>query len=372
MNVPLFKVFMAEDAGDCVAKILKSGYIGQGQKVEEFEEKLRSFLRTPFVNTVNSGTSALHLALHSVKNICGDRNEVLTTPVTCTATNFPILANNFKIRWVDIDLGTGNIDLTDLQRKVNNKTAAIMVVHWGGYPCDLQKLRSIQKYCENTWGYSPPIIEDCAHAFGSTFQRLAIGAWGNYCAFSFQAIKHLTCGDGGALVSPSSEIHRLTKLVRWYGLDRESSADFRCAQNVQHWGYKFHMNDISATIGLANFPHVANIIETHRANGKFYNHALANIDGVSLLKYEKDRESSYWIYTIRVQNRKEFIRKMAQCGIAVSQVHDRNDKHQCLQEFRSALPNTDEFCSDMICIPCGWWVSKEDREYIVDCIKKGW
>ena len=85
-----------------------------------------------------------------------------------------------------------------------------------------------------------------------------------------------------------------------------------------------------------------------------------------------DRLSSYWIYTMRVQNREGFIRYMKEHGITVGRVHDRNDKHLCVSEYRSLLPGLDEICADMICIPCGWWVGEAEREYIVDKIKMGW
>jgi len=374
MEIPLFKVFMSEDAHTMLGPVLQSGYIGQGPKVEEFEEALRSYLGTPYVNTLNCGTSGLHLALHMIKEELsyGDRNEVLTTPLTCTATNWPILANGLKIRWVDVDPNTANIDLQDLERKINERTLAIMVVHWGGYPCDLSRLKLICKKSKSLYGYEPPVIEDCAHAFGATYGGKRIGNHGNYCMFSLQAIKHLTTGDGGLLVCPDDASHRRAKLLRWYGLDRTCSADFRCEQNVAEWGFKFHMNDIAATIGLANFNHIEAILYAHHTNGLYYEEHLENVSGVKLLEKRLDRESAYWIYTMRVENRDDFIRKMKEHGIAVSRVHDRNDKHQCVHQYRSALPGLDEICADMICIPCGWWVGDEEREYIVGKIKEGW
>jgi len=372
MNIPLFKVYMAEDASEALEPVLKSGYIGQGPKVEEFENCLCRYLGNPCVATVNSGTSALHLALHMVKGRAAGRDEVITTPLTCTATNFPIIANGFKIRWADVDPQTCNVDLQDVRRKIGPNTAAIMVVHWGGYPVDLDELSDIQDQCHELYGYRPAVIEDCAHAFGAEYKGKLLGNHGNVCMFSFQAIKHLTAGDGGCLVSPSYSEHQQTKLLRWYGLDREKSPDMRCEQNVQGWGFKFHMNDIAATIGIQNFAHISDILETHRENGKFYLESLEGIPGITLLEDKPDRASAYWIYTIRVKNRDGFIKKMNEHGIAVSKVHDRNDKHACLHEFRVALPNTDKICSDMICIPSGWWVEQEEREYIVDCIQKGW
>lgn len=369
-NIPLFKVYMSEDALGPVNEVLMSGYIGQGKKVDEFEKALSEHVGNPHVCTVNSGTSSLHLALRLVKDEI--RDEVLTTPLTCTATNLPILANDLKIRWVDLDPSNCNLDLSDLRKKLSPRTLAIMVVHWGGYPVDLDELLDIQHECYRKYGFFPRVIEDCAHAFGATYKGKLLGSHGNLCCFSFGAIKHLTSVDGGLLVLPSEEMLERAKLLRWYGLDRTSSADFRCEQNICEWGYKFHMNDVNATIGLKNLDRVGDILKRHRENGRFYRETLAGVSGITLLESKPDRVSSEWIFTLRAERRNDFIIKMKELGVSCGRVHDRNDKHSCLSHFKEHLPNTDLVCSDMCCIPCGWWLSAEDREYIADCIKKGW
>jgi dTDP-4-amino-4,6-dideoxygalactose transaminase len=254
--ISLFKVFMNDNAGEEVNKILYSGFIGQGKKVEEFEDLLKNYFRNYLVLTTNAATSAEHLALHLLKNPSvnkissdnsGIRNltdshwpginpgdEVLTTPLTCTATNWPILANGLNIKWVDVDPNTCNMDLDDLARKITPKTKAIMVVHWGGYPLDLDKLKEIQNKASSIIGFKPAIIEDCAHSLGSSYKGKKIGNHGNICTFSFQAIKHLTTGDGGALVVPHKDLYDRGKLLRWYGIDRETnSKDFRCEDDIK-------------------------------------------------------------------------------------------------------------------------------------------
>lgn len=375
-NIPLFKVFMADDAIDPLSQVLQSGYIGQGPKVDEFEKKLSEYFQTPYVTTVNSATSGLHLALDLIKRSdepsVEGRDEVITTPLTCTATNFPILANGLRIKWADIDQNTCNIDLDDVQRKITSKTLAIMVVHWGGLPVDLNKLKNIVDKASEWYGHKIHIIEDCAHAFGSKYQNKMVGSSGNYCVFSFQAIKHLTTGDGGLLISPTKELHEKANLRRWFGLDRTSSADFRCEQNIKEWGFKFHMNDIAASIGLSNFKHINWIVEQHAANYETLQLGLEELFGLKTIKVPTESFSSSWIMTLLVEDRDNFMRKMKEHGIGVSRVHDRNDKHECLKEYRSFLPTTDIVCSKMCCIPCGWWLKRDDLKYMIDCIKEGW
>jgi len=391
-KIPLFKVYMSKDVVKPLSEVLMSGYIGQGPKVEEFEKILKEYFTNYLIVSTNAGTSAAHLAFRLLKNpaenvvsVNGaafykskwpglqEGDEVLATPLTCTATNWPALANGLKIKWVDVDPNTCNMDLTDLSRKISRKTKIILPVHWGGYPNDLDGIREIQRSAEQMLGFKPAVIEDCAHAFGATYKNKKIGNHGNICFFSFQAIKHLTTGDGGALVLPHKGLYDKAKLLRWYGIDRETnSKDFRCEDDIAEWGYKFHMNDINATIGIYNFPHAMEVVKKHQENAEFYNEQLKNVPGVTLMENNPDRKSSYWIYTIKVENRDMFMEHMKECNIMVSRVHERNDKHSCVKEFKSILPNLDKLTQEMICIPNGWWITEEERAYIVECIKKGW
>ena len=387
--IPLFKVFVDKNTHKEVKKTLDSGFIGQGPKVEEFESHLKDYFGTDFISTVNAATSAEHLALHQMKKPidevfegCASKNiwpgledgdEVLTTPLTCTATNWPILANNLKIKWVDVDEKTLNMDLEDLERKITKKTKVIFVVHWGGYPIDLDKLDEIVRKTYKKFGFKPMIIEDCAHAMGSTYNNKPIGSHGNWCTFSFQAIKHITTGDGGILITPDRESYERSKLLRWYGIDRESNKkDFRCEEDIKEWGFKFHMNDIAATIGIENFKHLDSIVKKHRDNADFYDKELKDVDKVTLLERKYNHKSSFWIYSMLVDHKDEFMNHMKECGIMVSQVHERNDIHSCVKEFETHLPTLDRITPKLISIPVGWWVTKKDRQYIVDCIKKGW
>jgi dTDP-4-amino-4,6-dideoxygalactose transaminase len=391
-KIPLFKVFMADTAAEEVTKVLNSGYIGQGPKVEQFETQLKKYFNHDYVQTINSGTSALHLALHLLKRpatynrifdgVIGYEtrwpglqpgDEVLATAMTCTASNWPILAHGLKIKWVDIDPTTLNMDLDDLARKISPTTKAIMLVHWGGYPNDLDKIKQIQDKAYNMYGFKPAVIEDGAHSFGSKYKGKYIGTHGNLTMFSLQAIKHLTSVDGGLLLSPHKELHDRGKLIRWYGIDRDGDRkDFRCEANIEEWGYKFHMNDVNATIGMENFKHIDMIVDKHKENALFYDSNLDNVKGVTLLDRHFGHESSFWIYSMLVENRNNFYRWMDECNIAVSQVHERNDKHTAVKEFRTSLPTLDKTIGKVVSIPVGWWVTPEEREYIADCIKKGW
>jgi dTDP-4-amino-4,6-dideoxy-D-glucose/dTDP-4-amino-2,4-dideoxy-beta-L-xylose transaminase len=380
--IPLFKVFMSEDAPKIVSEVLMSGWIGQGKKVDDFEQKLRNFLKSEYLLTVNSGTSAEHLAIHILMSEMGiaPGDTVVSTPLTCTATNWPLLANGLRILWSDIDPTTLNVDLDDFENKLcspgkNGLPPKIgVVVHWGGYPVDELRLQDVKENYFDKWGAYPVIVEDCAHAFGTLFLGAPLPTYGNVCFYSFQAIKHLTCGDGGALIVPNEKMLKRGKLLRWYGINRDDRdrRDFRCEAPIVEWGYKFHMNDINAAIGLANFPHMEWIIARQRLHAAYYDQMLEGTPGVTLLTRDDRVESSYWLYTMRVERKMDFIRMMTEKQIQVSKVHERNDIHPCVSEFRSCLPNLDSINDEIVSIPVGWWVHDEQRNYIVESIQAGW
>ena len=231
-SIPLFKVFMSPTAKEKVGEVLDSGYIGQGPKVDEFEKQLGEYFGNEKVVTVNAGTYALHLALHLLKkpkenwlkneyehiafsnqNWPGiqEGDEVLATALTCTASNWPILANGLKIKWVDIDPTTLNMDLDDLKRKMTPKTKVIMGVHWGGYPLDLDKIKHIQNEFKQEHGWAPTLIEDGAHSIGTKYKDEYLGNHGNFVMNSLQAIKHITAVDGGILYCPHDELYERAK-----------------------------------------------------------------------------------------------------------------------------------------------------------------
>jgi perosamine synthetase len=360
-TIPLFKVHMPRSVMEPLSDTLLSGYIGQGPRVEEFENALGSWFGSQNVLTVNSGTSALQLALR-LANV-GSGDEVISTPMTCTATNVPILAAGARIVWADIDPMTGNIDPLDVERKITGKTKAIIAVHWGGYPAEIDELNRIARQ------YNIKVIEDAAHAFGATYHGRRIGSHSDFVCFSFQAIKHLTTGDGGAIVCRDTESYKRGKLLRWFGIDRESERkDLRCEEDVKDWGYKFHMNDIAATIGLQQLQFVADLLKRHRENARYYRDRFKDLAGLTLLDYQNEREGSYWLFTVLVSDRTAFVDQMASVGVMVSQVHVRNDLHTVFSEFKRTLPGVTDFSARQVSIPVGWWISEGEREFIADAV----
>jgi dTDP-4-amino-4,6-dideoxygalactose transaminase len=356
---------MPKSVWPSLKETLFSGFIGEGLKVKEFEAALATMIGNPHALSLNSCTSGLHLALRLSGIGYGD--EVISTPMTCVATNEPILANGAKIVWADVDPKIGNISPESIKRKITKKTKAVIVVHWGGYPADMLEINTIAR------NNNIKVIEDAAHALGSEYQGKMIGCHSDFVCFSFQAIKHITTIDGGALFCKRKSDYNRGKLLRWYGINRETNRkNLRCEDDIKEWGYKFHMNDVAATIGIEQFKHLPKIIKQRRHQADYYTRKLKGVKGVTLPEMKADRLSSYWLFTIFVERRAEFMKKMSMANIMVSNVHARNDTHTMFKESKTKLPFMDQFYKKLVCIPVGYWVTRKDQDYIIKTIREGW
>lgn len=342
-------------------QVLYSGYIAQGQVVEDFERAFANYIGGGYTISLNSGTAALHIALILAGVKQGD--EVISTPLTAEPTNVAIKMAGAKIRWADIDYDTGGICSKSIEANINEKTKAIIFVDYAGIPSNIDGIKKVSEK------YNIPVIEDAAHALGAKFNHKFLGNHFPFTAFSFQAIKHLTTIDGGVLQLHNEELYKKAKKIRWFGIDKGIS---RLENNIQYQGYKYHMNNVNAQIGLVQLDTIDSIIAKYIDNGKYFDDNLKGVGGVELIKYYEGSEPSYWLYTLKVENRYDFIKKMADNGITASELHKRNDLHTYLNDYPVELPNLNRFYKKMVHIPCGWWVTEEDRENIVRLIKEGW
>ena len=342
-------------------KILYSGYIAEGETVAEFEQKLSELLGNPYCLTVNSGTAALHIALTLIG--VGAEDEVISTALTAEPTNTTAALTGAKVVFADVERETGLISPEAIEKCISEKTKAIMVVHYAGMVCDMNRINAISEK------YKIPVIEDAAHAFMSKFKGEYIGNNSPYTAFSFQAIKHITTVDGGLLCLKNKNEYDRARKLRWFGLDKKKSRE---NNDITESGFKYHMNNVIATIGLAQLECLNDNVLRYIDNGQFFDKKLQNVEGLTLIPYHKDTEPSYWLYTIQVERRDDFIRMMSANGVAASPLHLRNDNHSVFNAPSGKTPNLDEFYKSYVHIPCGWWVTKSDRERMVDIIKKGW
>ncbi len=342
-------------------EVLYSGQVSEGAPVVEFEQRFGDFIGWPHILSFYSGTAAIHTALILAGVQPGD--DVISTAMTAEPTNMAIRYTGANVVWADVDPRNGNLSAASVAERITPRTKAIIVVHYGGIPGPINAIRAVAEK------HSLPVIEDAAQALGARYGGQMLGSHSEYLVFSLQAIKHMTTVDGGMLACHNPDDLPHGRIIRWFGIDRQAP---RTSVDVKTVGYKYHMNNVTATIGLVQLEHVESVIQRHIDNGRYFDKALQNIPGLELCTWDAEAEPSYWFYTVLAERRDDFSRYLTEHGIGNSQVHKRNDWHSVFEDSRCELPGLDSFYSRMLHIPCGWWVSDEDREYIVETIRKGW
>lgn len=346
---------------------MESGMITQGKKVDQFEDELAVHLQNKYVLTLNSGTAALHLALR-LANV-GPGDEVITTPMTCVATNVPIVWERARIVWADVHPKTGLIDPADVAAKITRRTKAIISVDWSGSPVDYFTLRQLAEQHGITF------ISDAAHSLGafvplnSRYIPVGSGGLAHMTAFSLQAIKTITTIDGGILSLSDEKAYRRGKRLRWFGVPRDNDVEFRGALDVEEVGLKMHMNDVAATIGIEALTYLVMNVGIQRNHAqRYFNNLNWSIPGSPFELQPLQFGSTHWLMVVLLpdpQRREEFRLYMKDNNIEVSQVHWRNDKHTAFKEFQTPLPGVDQYSSRMICVPVNNRLTLQDIDHIV-------
>jgi dTDP-4-amino-4,6-dideoxygalactose transaminase len=366
-NIVLFHPHIPKNAGKYVNDTLGTRWIGQGPKVDEFESRFsKKFANGNVALSVGSGTDALHLSYILADLKEGD--EVVTPVFTCTATNIPFLYMGVKIKFADVQPGTLNIDPDHVRKLVNEKTKAIVCVHYGGLPCDMKELKTI------AGKYGIPIIEDAAHALGATYNGVPIGDYSEFTMFSFQAIKHITTGDGGMITfKDDGKLHEKAKRIRWFGIDRSAKQMGIWENDIKEIGYKYQMNDVAASMGLAGLEEFDEILSHRKKLFKLYESKLKGIPGLAFIGGGyTDREHGAWLCTVIVENRDGLQHKLRENLIESSQVHYRNDRYSIFGGRGTNFPHMDAIEEKYLVLPLHTRMSEADVERVCDVIRKGW
>ena len=365
-DIPIHSTHVHPGAIEFVKGVLASTYLSEGETVRKFEKELEREFSFNNCVTVNSGTSALHLSLVLAGIKEGD--EVILPAQTFVASGLAILQQRAVPVFADISYTTGNLSPASIREKITHKTKAILPVHWGGYPCDLDEIGKLARE------FNLITIEDAAHALGATYKQKPIGTFSDYTCFSFQAIKHLTTGDGGAICVPEDKYPDAVA-KRWFGIDRNNSTVSNLGErdyNLREPGYKYHMNNYAAALGLANLVTFAERMNRRRKVATYYKEHLKGIQGIELFEYREDRQSAYWLFGFHVDERNDFIKALKARKIVTSVVHQRIDRNEVFGGLRSDLFHQEKFDRTQINIPIHDEVDMEKAGYIVDAILKGW
>jgi perosamine synthetase len=365
-NIVLFHPHISESAIEMVLQTMHTRWIGQGPKVDEFEDRFsKRFGNGSPAVAVGSGTDALHLSYILAGIQPGD--EVITPVFTCAATNIPLLYERAAIKFADVQQGTLNIDPNHVKTLINDKTKAIVCVHYGGLPCDMAELSAMAAE------RGIPIIEDAAHALGATYRGKTIGTISEFTMFSFQAIKQMTTGDGGMLLLRDDGLLEKARRIRWFGIDRTAKQMGNWDNDITEIGYKYQMTDIGAAMGLAALAEFEQVLALRQSLFKRYCENLRGVSGIQIVGDDfTDREHAAWIFTIIAENRRELQAKLRSNGIESNQVHYRNDRYTVFGGRRDNLPNMDAIEDNYLVLPLHTKITFDHVDKICDVIRSGW
>ncbi len=365
-NIVLFMPHLPAGAKSEVLDTLGTRWLGQGPKVDEFERRFSSkFWGGDRGIAVGSGTDALHLAYLLAGIQPGD--EVAVPVFTCTATNLPLLYIGAKPVFVDVDPATLNMNVDHLRQVVSEKTKAIVVVHYGGLPCDMDEIGQV------AMELGIPVIEDAAHAVGASYKGRSIGTISDYTMFSFQAIKHLTTGDGGYLSLRNENQLELAKRLRWFGIDRSSKQLGIWENDIREIGYKYQMTDIGASLGLAGLDEIDKTLSHRKGLLARYEANLEGFGDAEIIAHSRsDREHAAWLFTIGVDRRRDLQARLLENKIESNQVHYRNDRYSVFSERKLDLPHMNAVEERYLCLPLHTKMTLEQVDFVCETIRQGW
>ena len=346
-------------------KTINSKWINTGPKELRFRELIKKRFKSKYAVATNSGTSSLRCALASLGVGSGD--EVISTPYTWLATNTAILEQGAKPVFADINYDDLNISAKDVEKKITKKTKAIICVHYAGNAVEIEKLSKIANK------HKIPLIEDCAHAMGSEYKGKPIGSSGNVCCFSFQCVKIVTCGDGGAITCNNKKIYDKLQSKIWYGFNKEKKKiNFLnpVPEDPDGLGFKMNMNDIIATFACVAMEELDNSLKKRKVIGDLYRKELGNLNKIKLLNYKKNRKPNYQIFPIHVSDREKFAKYMWNNNVQVNINNRRNDAYSIFGGLDKSLKNLNRVDEDIILLPIHLDLKKKEVSKIIQLVKK--
>ncbi len=364
--IQVFKPFYGDEEIKAVNEVLKSGWVGLGPKTKEFEDKFAEHCKTKYCIGLNSGTTALDLSLKLLGVNHGD--EVIVPTWTFVSTAHCVYYNLATPIFADIDPDTMNINLEDVAKKITCRTKAIIPVHFSGRPVDIDKLKEIAG--------DIPIVEDCAHASGAKYKNKSVGGLADIGAHSFHAVKNLAMGEGGAITLNNEEMAERAIRLRWLGIDK-STWDRTSLEQKYWWeyavdeiGYKYHLNDIHAALGLVQLKklHESNSLRRERVNHYF--EGLTDIEQIQLPpKDDNVLVSSWHLFAIRTQSRDKLSVYLQENDINTGVHYKPIHTYKCYGN-RTYLPIAEKVFKEALTLPLYPSLSNDDHDKIIDLIRK--
>lgn len=368
--IPYGKQTIEQDDIQAVVDVLKSDFLTTGPKIAEFEQTVADYVGAKYAVAISNGTSALHAACFAAGIEPGD--EVITTPLTFAASANCVLYCGGTPVFADVDPKTYNIDPEDIQRKITDRTKAIIAVHLAGQPCDMDAIHSIARE------HGLIVIEDGAHALGSVYKGKKVGSMSDMTTFSFHPVKPITTGEGGMIVTDNEDFYKKMILFRSHGITRDDSMMTR---NDGPWfyqqfnlGYNYRITDIQCALGCSQMKKLDRLLARRKEIVARYNEAFADCDNIITPYQLSDTESGWHLYIVQVKkcDRRQVFENMREKGIGVNVHYIPVYMHPYYQEHgyeNVHCANAEEIYSHIISLPLYPGLTSEQQDYVIDTLK---
>jgi perosamine synthetase len=370
MFIPYSTQWIDDDDISAVKKALRAEYLTQGPKIAEFEKAVAKYCGAKYAVALNSGTAALHAACNAAGITKGD--EVITSPITFVASaNCALYCGGTPV-FAEIDKKLPLITADTIKKKITKRTKAIIPVDYSGHPCDMDAIRRLAK--KN----GLVLIEDAAHSFGATYKNKKVGSLADMTILSFHAVKHITTGEGGMLLTDNKRYYEKAMMFRSHGITRQCKGDGPWYYEMQSLGYNYRITDFQCALGLSQLKKLNKFVALRRKIASYYTNTLTDIEGIELPKEISGSKSSYHLYPIRlkgslIKNKVRIFNDLRAGGLGVNvhyiPVHLQPYYKKTFGHKKGDYPNAESFYMSELSIPIHQKMTINDAKYVVKTLR---